>query len=63
MSEKLETTTALCAGSKVIYVCEPGELLCMTPNGLRAIVVHPDRPPKFVNADGSEEPFQFVDVK
>lgn len=60
MSEKLTTHTAIRAGTRVIYVGEPGEIIALVPNAKRAVVAHPDRPPKFVNSDGSEEPFVCV---
>jgi hypothetical protein len=55
---KLLTAKAVLAGQKVIYVAEPGELIELVPDASRAIIVHPDRPPKFLNFDGTTEPFK-----
>ncbi len=60
MSDELQHAHALRAGSRVIYVTEPGEIMAICPDRKRAVVAHPDRPPKFVNFDGTEEPFTFV---
>lgn len=57
MSEKLEQVPALRQGTKLIYAGQPGEIIGLLPNGRAAIVAHPDRPPKIVNFDGTEEPF------
>lgn len=59
MTDKLTTATAVRAGAKVVYVGEPGEIIALIPNATRAIVAHPERPPKFVNFDGSIEPFEW----
>lgn len=41
-------------GARVLYALKPGESAKMMPYGV--IVCHPDRQPKLVNWDGSEEP-------
>lgn len=40
-------------GMKVLYTLEPGESYKFWDG--RIIVVHPDRPPKIVHADGTTE--------
>jgi hypothetical protein len=59
MTEKLTTATAVRAGNKVIYVAEAGEIIALVPNQMRAVIAHQDRPPKFLNFDGTTEPIEF----
>ncbi|UPK31850.1 hypothetical protein IVB18_26345 [Bradyrhizobium sp. 186] len=56
MSEKLQQVPALRAGTKLIYAGQPGEVIGLMNDG-RAIVAHPERAPKIINLDGTEEPF------
>jgi len=56
MTEILATATAIRAGTKVIYVAEPGEIVALTPNKTQAVIAHPGRPLRLLNFDGTTEP-------
>lgn len=60
MAEKIEIVPTMRHGMNVVYVGQPGELMAILPNNQGVLVAHPERQPKIVRPDGTEQPLHFA---